>query len=158
MKNIIAIVGALFLCVQAPVFAKDDFSHPFDYLFSVRPLQQGIGIQAESGGVWELKPTAAQALLEVKRSSAGTFQASALTGTGGGLTYQRTIVVNGENYSSFSVSLLGLFGPVFPGASSVDFSGAIGASVLNNLVGVYAKCDGVKWSMLIAANINIFNN
>jgi hypothetical protein len=142
MKNLIVILTALFTCVQTPCFAGNILSEFF-------------AAQHRPGVRWILHPVALQSWMEVTKAPDGTFQSTALTGTGGGISYQRTVYRDSANYSTFSFSLVGIFADAIQASKYVKFSGAITIGILDNLIGGGIRYNGKEWSGLICTTINL---
>jgi hypothetical protein len=150
MKNLIAFLSLCFACIH-PVFATDIFNQPFAYLSAPQPAQG----QASQIGVWELKPVMMQSWIGITRGSDGMFNAEFLSGTGAGVSWQRTIIVNGEYYNSFCITGCGLFSPIISGQTSVKFAGALSVSVLNGWIGAGAQFNGRNVAGILTTNFNL---
>jgi hypothetical protein len=151
MKNIILIIAVLFMCMQQPLFAQEVFNHPFSYLTNDRPAQD----VSSDAAIWWVKPVAAQALVGISRGPDKTFVATLLSGTGIGAARERTILVRGEYYSTFSISTIGFFQPVTADRTWISFSGALMVGVLNGWIAAGPIFNGKEVGAAISSTFNL---
>ena len=146
------IVPLLFLCFlifgafQAQ--AKETFNQPFAYLYmKVPPSDMKV-----TDGLWVIKPAPSFSLLGVTRKgSEGVFIASPFSGSGLGVSIERMIPVNGDFYTSFSLSFNGLFSPI-PDTKDYKFSGSMlfGTNIYPiGIIGIGPGFDGKSASFVI---------
>ena len=130
--------------------AKEFFNGPFDYLSLTLP---GPGVSSDSGH-WYIKPIVSQSLVSISKDADG-FVAQLFSGTGVGVSWERTIIVKGQLYSSFSVSASGLFTPVITGQPGIRFAGDFILSTLNNWLGCGVIFDGKHVYGALVSTVNI---
>ena len=136
----------LFGAVQTQ--AKETFNQPFAYLYmKVPPADMKV-----TDGIWVIKPAPSFSLLGIaRRGSEGVFIASPFAGSGLGVSIERMIPVNGDFYTSFSLSFNGLFSPI-PDTKDYKFSGSMlfGTNIYPiGIIGIGPGFDGKSASFVI---------
>jgi hypothetical protein len=129
------------------VQAKEKFNEPFAYLYmKIPPADMKV-----TDGLWVIKPAPSFSLIGVARGIGGYFIASPFCGSGMGVSIERLISVNGDFFTSFSLSFNGLFSPI-PDTKDFKFSGSmlIGTNIYPlGIIGIGPGFDGKTVSFVI---------
>jgi hypothetical protein len=136
----------LFGAVQTQ--AKETFNQPFAYL-SMKTPPSTMGA---TDGLWVIKPAPSFSLVGIARGEGGVYIASPFSGAGLGVSIERLISINGNFFTSLSLSFNGLFSPI-PETKDYKFSGSaiIGTTIYPiGILGVGPGTDGKKASFVIA--------
>ena len=135
----------LFGAVQTQ--AKEVFNTPFAYLsMKTPPLTMGA-----TDGLWVIKPAPAFSLVGISKGVDGVYIASPFSGAGLGVSIERLINLNGNFFTSLSLSFNGLFSPI-PDKKDYNFSGSclIGTTIFPiGILGIGPGTDGKKASFVI---------
>jgi hypothetical protein len=163
MRKLLILVTLLFAVQQ--VRAVEIFNQPFVYFLKARAIPNNA--QCLDTAYWWLKPTVSVPVLQLRRSnSANTkLDVSTMASAGGGLTYQRTVVQDGKNYSTISLSIIELLA-ANPGATGInpDFAAGILCGMFNNLLQGGIGYDfgnvpsGHRWFLMLSFGVNLTNN
>jgi uncharacterized membrane protein len=148
--GMLLIFAFIFSMAAAPQ-AKDTFRGPFDYL----SLKQPAPDYSSDSGHWYIRPVVSQSVVSICKDKDGLFIANLFSGTGLGIAWERTIVVEGKYYSAFGLSASILFSPVVDGKEGVNCSGDIVASTLDNWIGAGVRADGKKIYFVLKSTVNI---
>jgi hypothetical protein len=135
----------LFGAVQTQ--AKETFNQPFAYLYMKVPAPD----MKATDGLWVIKPAPSFSLIGIARGIDGYFIASPFSGSGLGVSVERLVPVNGDFYTSLSVSFNGLFSPI-PDTKNYKFSGSmlIGTTIYPmGIIGIGPGFDGKSASFVI---------
>jgi hypothetical protein len=116
-------------------------------------------------GWWVFKPTISVPLLQLRMSNDSTskLDLSSLGGAGGGLTFERDVVVSGKNYSTMSISLIELIADNPPGYKP-DFAAGIVFGMFNNVLQCGLGYDfgsvlnGHRWFLMAGFGIALTRN
>ncbi len=166
-KTIAFFIFTFFCTILFPqiAHAKEEEKSAWRYFFKPKPIMQfGESASAE----WLFKPTIQIPALKLTKSirTDAIADATLFASAGGGITYQRTIQKNNQNYSTFSVSLIALLmGDTSKTGEVLDFSVAGTLGFLNNIIQVGLGFDLGKVPaergrlfFLLSAGINLTNN
>jgi hypothetical protein len=121
----------LFGAVQTQ--AKEIFIQPFTYFLT--PKFVPAGYNCLDTAVWSLKPEITVPILQMRSSTLpdAKLDVSTVASAGGGITYERDVIVNGKNYSTMSVSIVELLATNPPGVNP-DFAVGIVGGMFNNIL------------------------
>ena len=147
MKKIFFII----LCACFLSQVTEFYNGPFDYLSLTLP---GPNVSSDSGH-WYIKPVVSQSLVSISKGIDGLLVAHLFSGTGIGLSWERTIIVKGKYYSAFAISASALFNPVIEGQSGINFSGDAIISTLDNWLGAGVIFDGKHIYGALVSTVNI---
>ena len=114
------LILGLFLFGAVQTQARDTFNQPFAYLSLKTPPPN----MAPTDGWWMLKPAPSFSFLGIARGTDGYLIASPFPGAGIGINLERDITINGNWYSSLSISGNALFSAI-PGSINYDFFGSV---------------------------------
>ena len=114
------LILGLFLFGAVQTQARDTFNQPFAYLSLKTPPPN----MAPTDGWWMLKPAPSFSFLGIARGTDGYLIASPFPGAGIGINLERDITINGNWYSSLSISGNALFSAI-PGSTNYDFFGSV---------------------------------
>jgi hypothetical protein len=122
-----------FLALAVSTQAKEIFNRPMNYFLTARVIPQGYNMLDTA--YWVIKPSITVPLLQLRESSDSTskLDVSTMASAGGGITYERDVVVNGKNYSTMSLSIIELLADNPPGYRP-DFAAGIVAGIYNNVI------------------------
>ena len=132
-KGTAAVLLFFFLFVPSKVHAVEIFNRPMNYFLTPRVIPQGYNMPDTA--YWVIKPSITVPLLQLRESSDSTskLDVSTMASAGGGITYERDVVINGKNYSTMSISIIELLADNPPGYRP-DFAVGIVAGIYNNVI------------------------
>ena len=127
------ILGAVLFGFSSPAQAVEIFKRPMNYFLTPRVIPQGYNMPDTA--YWVIKPSITVPLLQLRESSDSTskLDVSTMASAGGGITYERDVVINGKNYSTMSISIIELLADNPPGYRP-DFAAGIVAGIYNNVI------------------------
>jgi hypothetical protein len=139
--------------------AVENLKQPFTYFLKSKSIPAGT--TSLDTAYWWFKPTVQMPLLILRRSNDGDskLDVSNLASAGGGITWQRTVLDNGNYYSTISFSILELVSYTVDGRA--DFSAGLTIGMCNNLFqfgGAYDAGPNGKlgrWILLSGFGINL---
>jgi hypothetical protein len=173
LKLLILALIAGFL--TTPAHAGDVFSQPFKYLVSVRPaatytaapiprLELSMTDTAAPAKIayWEFKPviTVPSLRLQFSDRPGAQLDLTALSAVGAGVSYQRSILVDGKNTSDFAAEAMILM----TGPDPQDVSFGIAAGFFNNYLQVGGGynagkiANGHRWFAMISTSFTLRQN
>ena len=161
-KGTAAVLLFFFLFVPSKVHAVEIFNRPMNICFS-RVIPQGYNMLDTA--YWVIKPSITVPLLQLRESSDSTskLDVSTMASAGGGITYERDVVINGQNYSTMSISIIEFLSTNPPGLNA-DFSAGLVMGMYNNLLqaGIGYDFGAVqnnhRWFLMLAFGINLVKN
>jgi len=159
MKTIIAIL--ICACLAS---ATENFKQPFVYFLKARSIPANA--QCLDTAYWWLKPTVSVPVLQLRQSDKPNtiLDVSTMASAGGGLTYQRTVVQDGKNYSTFSLSIIELLAANSGTGVNPDFAAGFVVGLFNNLLqaGIGYDCGNVPSNhrvfLMMSFGVNLTNN
>jgi len=141
--------------------AKEIFNQPLVYFLKAKPVS---GTQLDTA-YWWFKPTVTVPVLQLRQSNSqnSKLDVSTMASAGGGITYQRTVVQDGKNYSTISFSLIELLAANSGDGAHPDFAAGFVVGMFNNLFQIGGAYDfgnvvGPRWLILTGFGINLTNN
>jgi hypothetical protein len=137
----IMLLGFVVFMFAAPrVEAVENLNKPLHYFLTPRMVPAGY-TQTDTA-YWIFKPTVTVPVLQLRQSSDASrkLDVSTMASAGGGLTYERDVMINGKNYSTMSVSVVELLATNPPGLNA-DFACALVFGMFNNVLQVGAGYD-----------------
>lgn len=157
------IFGFLVLAISESTQAVEIFNRPMNYFLTARVIPQGYTMPDTA--YWVIKPSITVPLLQLRESSDSTskLNVSTMASAGGGVTYERDVVINGKNYSTMSISVIELLADNPPGYRP-DFAAGIVAGIYNNVIQFGAGYDfGVitsksRWFLMAGFGIALTRN